>query len=181
MSISDQIRHLYPECYTVLVLDNEVTLDAFITEPPLKWARLINIDGIYTIPNEYPTTLTKAESDREELNWDKVDLDILRKALTGIDDTIDLIAIGNNASQGLPLAEALPPSMRAENAAIIYGTSLPQQSVYETLGYKNFCAREDLLKTIAMASRRTNYQIALSFINTIEHNYQNYHAPWPPR
>ena len=29
-------------CFTILILDNEVTLDAFITDPPLKWARLIN-------------------------------------------------------------------------------------------------------------------------------------------
>ncbi len=181
MSISDQIHHLFPEFYTVLILDNEVTLDAFITEPPVKWARLINHDGTYAFPNEYPTTLTKAESDREELNWDKVDLDILRKTLTDIDTAVDLVAIGNNASQGLPLAEALPPSLRESNAAIIYGTSLPEQPVYQALGYTKFCARDDLLKTITTTPRATDKEIALSFINTIEHNDQNYHTPWPPR
>lgn len=181
MRISDQIRQVFPECYTVLILDNEVTLDAFISDPPLKWARLINQDGAYAMPKEYPTTLTKAESDHEELNWDKVDLDVLQNALTEISNAVDLVAIGNNASQGLPLAEALPTSMRTSNAAIIYGTSLPEKPVYQGLGYHNFCARDDLLRMINATEHATGKEIALSFINTIEHNDQNYLAPWPPR
>ena len=178
MKISDQINRLFSGCFTVLILDNEVTLDAFIADPPLKWARLINQNGQYIIPDIYPTFMTKEESDREEMNWDKVDLGLLRTNLEDLDHSVDLVAIGNNASQGLPLADSLSPTIRSDNAAVIYGTSLPEQSIYKGFGYKTFCARDDLLKT---ASQRTEKEIALCFINTIEHNEQNYHAPWTPR
>lgn len=177
MKISDQISRLFPGCFKVLILDNEVTLDAFITEPPLRWARLINKDGQYTIPDIYPTVMNKKESDREEMNWDRVDLGLLRTNLEDLNHSVDLVAIGNNASQGLPLANSLPPTIRSDNAAVIYGTSLPEQSIYQGIGYNTFCPRDDLLRT---ASQRTEKEIALCFINTIEHNEQNYHAPWTP-
>ena len=122
MKIAEQIDQIFPGCFTILILDNEVTLDSFITDPPLKWARLINENRQYLIPKNYPTSMTKAESDREEMNWDRVDLNVLRASLSELDSSVDLVAIGNNASQGLPLAEALPTTMRADNAAIIYGT-----------------------------------------------------------
>ena len=178
MKIADEINRLFPGYFTILILDNEVTLDAFITEPPLKWARLVNQNGQYTIPKNYPTSMTKDESDREEMNWDRVDLVVLRTNLKELDHSVDLVAIGNNASQGLPLAEDLPPTIRSDNAAVIYGASLPEQAIYEAIGYKTFCTRDDLLKT---AAQRTEKEIALCFINTIEHNDQNYHAPWTPR
>ena len=178
MKIAEQINRLFPGYFTILILDNEVTLDAFITDPPLKWARLVNQNGQYTIPKIYPTSMTKDESDREEMNWDRVDLAVLRTNLKELDHSVDLVAIGNNASQGLPLAEALPPTIRSDNAAVIYGASLPEQAIYEAIGYKTFCTRDDLLKT---AAQRTEKEIALCFINTIEHNDQNYHAPWTQR
>ena len=178
MKIAEQIIRLFPGCFTILILDNEVTLDAFITDPPLKWARLVNQNGQYTIPKIYPTSMTKDESDREEMNWDRVDLAVLRTNLRELDHSVDLVAIGNNASQGLPLAEDVPPTIRSDNAAVIYGASLPEQAIYEAIGYKTFCTRDDLLKT---AAQRTEKEIALCFINTIEHNDQNYHAPWTPR
>lgn len=178
MKISDQMNLLFPGCFKVLILDNEVTLDAFITSPPLRWARLINQNGHYVIPQIYPTVMTKEESDREEMNWDRVDIGALRINLSELDHIVDLIAIGNNASQGLPLAKSLPPALRSEKAAVIYGTSLPEKSTYQGMGYKTFCPRNDLMKT---ASQRTEKEIALCFINTIEHNEQNYHAPWTPR
>jgi hypothetical protein len=178
MKISDQIHRLFPGYFTILILDNEVTLDAFITDPPLKWARLINEDGQYTIPEIYPTVMTKEESDREEMNWDRVDLGLLRTNLEELDHSLDLVVIGNNASQGLPLADSLPPTFRSDHAAVIYGTSLPEKSIYQGIGYKIFCARNDLIKT---ASQRTEKEMALCFINTIQHDEQNYHAPWNPR
>jgi hypothetical protein len=181
MKIAEQIDRLFPGCFTILILDNEVTLDSFVTDPPLKWARLINKDGYYTIPENYPTSMTKAESDREEMDWDKVDLNVLRTTLGELDSSIDVVAIGNNASQGLPLAEALPTTMRADNAAIIYGTTLPEQPIYQTIGFQTFCTRDDLLKTVSTEAQNSGREIALCFINTIEHNEQNYHAPWTPR
>ncbi len=181
MTIADEIIRELDNCFTILILDNEVTLDAFIAEPPLKWVRLINVDGSYKIPDSYPTSLTKSESDREELNWDKVDLELLRRHLNDLNPQIDLVAIGNNAAQGLPLAEALPASMRAENGVIIYGSSLPEQPIYGALGYKNFCARSDLLDFALPLAKSNGCDPALAFINTIEHNDQNYHAPWTGR
>ncbi|NKB20346.1 MAG: hypothetical protein GKS01_07605 [Alphaproteobacteria bacterium] len=181
MKIADQINELFPECFTILILDNEVTLDAFITDPPLKWARLVNESGAYSIAKNYPTSMTKAESDREEMNWDKVDLNALRDALSDLNNSVDLVAIGNNASQGLPLAEALPSTMRSQNAAIIYGTSLPEKPIYQAIGYQTFCTRDDLLKSISQKVQAAGKELALCFINTIEHNDQNYHAPWTPR
>jgi hypothetical protein len=181
MKIAEQIDRLFPGYFTVLILDNEVTLDAFVIEPPLNWARLINENGHYSIPQIYPTSMTKAESDREEMDWDKVDLNVLQTSLSELDGSVDLVAIGNNASQGVPLAEALPSTMRADNAVIIYGTSLPEQPIYQAIGYQTFCARDDLLKTVSATAQKTGQEIALCFINTIEHNDQNYHAPWVPR
>jgi len=118
--------------------------------------------------------MTKEESDRERMNWDKVDLDFLRTNLEELDYSVDLVAIGNNASQGLPLADSLPLAIRSDSATVIYGRSLPEHSVYQSIGFKTFCARNDLLKT---ASQKTEKEIALCFINTIEHNETNYHAP----
>ena len=146
MKIAEQIDQIFPGCFTILILDNEVTLDSFITDPPLKWARLINENRQYLIPKNYPTSMTKAESDREEMNWDRVDLNVLRASLSELDSSVDLVAIGNNASQGLPLAEALPTTMRADNAAIIYGTSLPEQPIYQAIGYQTFCTPRRIVK-----------------------------------
>lgn len=181
MKIAEQLDLIFPGCFTVLILDNEVTLDAFIADPPLKWARLENHDGQYKIPENYPTLMTKPESDREEMNWDKVDLNVLQRSINELNTSVDLVAIGNNASQGLPLAQALPASMRANHAAIIYGTSLPEKPIYQSVGYKTFCTRDDLLQVILPASKKSGKQVALCFINTIEHNNQNYHTPWTPR
>ena len=93
MKIADQINRLFPECFTVLILDNEVTLDAFITSPPLRWARFINQNGQYVIPEIYPTIMTKEESDREEMNWDRVDIGVLRINLSELDPIVDLVAM----------------------------------------------------------------------------------------
>ena len=132
--------------FRVLILDNEVTVDAFVTDPPLPWARLTASDGFYRIGEGYPTPLTASEADREELNWDRVSEAAIREALSSLDETIDLVAFGNNAGQGLPLAESLPAPLRATRGVVVYG-SPP----------------------------------ALGFINTIEHNEQNYHTPWHGR
>ena len=178
MSINSETNQKLGQCYTVLILDNEVTLDAFVIEPALKWLRLVNSRGAYTAPHQYPTRLTREESDREEMNWDKVDLNHLQAEIATLDNSIDLIAIGNNASQGLPLAKALPSTLRINNAAIIYGTSLPEQSLYSGLGYQNFWPREKLIEMTWPLAQKNKTEIGLAFINTIEHNNQNYHAPW---
>ncbi len=167
--------------FTVLILDNEVTVDAFVTDPPLRWARLVASDGVYRIGKGYPTLLTAAEADREELNWDRVSEAAICRALSGLDETVDLVAFGNNAGQGLPLAESLPPPLRATCGFVVYGSSLPERPAYEAAGYGRFCARGDLLAHIAEAAEAAQRPPALGFINTIEHNERNYHTPWHGR
>ena len=181
MSISSEINENLHQCFTVLILDNEVTLDAFVTEPALKWLRLLNTGGAYKTPDQYPTRLTKQESDREEMNWDKVNLDHLQAEMAHLNNSIDLVAIGNNASQGLPLARALPTTLRKNNAAIIYGASLPEHSIYQGLGYQNFWPREKLIEIVRPLAQNDKGKIGLAFINTIEHNELNYHTPWSAR
>ena len=179
MTLSIQLATYLPDRFRILILDNEVTLDAFVTDPPLPWVRLMTVDGAYRVAQGYPTTLTKEESDREELNWDRVSEPAICTALGELDASVDMVVIGNNAGQGLPLANALPVALRAEHGAIIYGTSLPEQPIYEEAGYRRFCARDDLLSVVAPLAEKAGRQPALVFINTIEHNDINYHAPWP--
>jgi len=167
--------------FRVLILDNEVTVAAFVTDPPLPWARLTASDGVYRIGDGYPTPLTVAEADREELNWDRVSEAAIRAALSGLDETIDLIAFGNNAGQGVALAEALPAPLRAMRGVVVYGTSLPERAAYEAAGYRRFCARGDLVAHLTDAARAAGRPPALGFINTIEHNERNYHTPWRGR
>ena len=178
MTISVQLATYFPNHFRVLILDNEVTLDAFITEPPLPWVRLTAVDGVYRVADGYPTALTKAESDREEMNWDSVSDAEICAGLETLDAAVDMVAFGNNAGQGLSLARAMPASLRAEHGTIIYGRSLPEQQFYEAIGYRRFCARDDLLSVVAPLATLAGRQPALAFINTIEHNEQNYHAPW---
>ena len=167
--------------FKVLILDNEVTVEAFVTDPPLPWARLTARDGVYRIGEGYPTPLTAAEAEREALNWDRVSEAAIREALSGLDETIDLVAFGNNAGQGLPLAESLPAPLRATRGFVVYGSSLPERPAYERAGYGRFCPRGDLVAHIAKAAEAAGRSPALGFINTIEHNEQNYHTPWRGR
>ncbi len=167
--------------FRVLILDNEVTVDAFVTDPPLPWARLTAGDGVYRIGEGYPRPLTAAEAGREELNWDRVSEAAIREALSGLDDTIDLVAFGNNAGQGLALAETLAVALRATRGVVVYGSSLPERPAYEAAGYRRVCPRGDLGAHLGAAAAAAGRPPALGFINTIEHNEQNYHTPWRGR
>ena len=181
ISLATELARHFDTHFRVLILDNEVTVDAFVTDPPLPWARLTAQDRVYRIGEGYPTRLTAAEADREELNWDKVSNAVICEALSGLDETIDLTAFGNNAGQGLPLAEALPVPLRAKHGVITYGSSLPERPAYEAAGYGYFCPRSGLVAYLIDAAEAAGRPPALVFINTIEHNEQNYHTPWSGR
>ena len=176
-----ELAHHFDGYFRVLILDNEVTVDAFVTDPPLPWARLTACDGVYRIGEGYPTMLTAAEAEREELNWDRVSGNAIGEALSGLDETIDLVAFGNNAGQGLPLAEALPTPLRGPRGVVVYGSSLPERAAYEAAGYGHFCPRGELLAHLNDAAAAAGRPPALGFINTIEHNERNYHTPWRGR
>ena len=152
-----------------------------MADPPLPWARLVARDGVYRIGEGYPIPLTALEADREELNWDRVSEAAIREALGGLDETVDLVAIGNNAGQGLPLAQAVPAALRAARGIVAYGESLPERASYEEMGYRRFCPRRDLAAQLAIAAEAAARPLALGFVNTIEHNERNYHTPWRGR
>ena len=152
-----------------------------MADPPLAWARLTSRDGVYRIGEGYPGFLTASEADREKLNWDRVSEAALRAALGGLDETIDLVAVGNNAGQGLRLADAVPAALRAARGIVTYGESLPERASYEEMGYRYFCPRGDLATWLAMEADAAERPLALGFVNTIEHNERNYHTPWRGR
>ena len=176
-SLAAELDRSFAGHFRVLILDNEVTVDAFVADPPLPWARLTSRDGGgYRIGQGYPSALTAAEAAREELNWDLVSGAAIRAALTGLDETVHRVAIGNNAGQGLPFAEALPAPLRAARGIVVYGASLPERASYERLGYRQFCPRGAL---VARLAGEAEMPLALGFINTIQHDERNYHAPAP--
>ena len=177
MTIASELLRLFEPNFRVLILDNEVTLDAFVTDPPLPWARLVSKQDTYRVADGYPTVLTMAEADREEMNWDKVSNIAMSTDLQELSDGVDLIAFGNNAAQGFLLANDLPAALRSRGV-IIYGRSLPEQPAYEQIGYSQFCTRTDLLSVIEVKAVAAGRPASLAFINTIGHNDQNYHVPW---
>ena len=63
------------------------------------------------------------------------------RGLAELGGGVGCVVFGNNAGQGLPLAQSLAPSLISERAAIIYAQSLPEQSAYEQLGYRTFLRR----------------------------------------
>jgi len=90
---------------------------------------------------------------------------------------VDYVVIGNNAGQGLPLAQAAPENLRAAQSAIIYASSLPEQSAYQQLGYRCFFRRRETAARLLTLAKEAGRPLALYFINSIQHNELNYHDP----
>lgn len=163
--------------FNALILDNEVTVGEFVASPPLPWLRLALRDGVYRAASGSPTVLTAEQARFEMKNWDEVSLPSIRRALTDLDDVVDYVLFGNNAGQGLPLAQSLPARLSAERAAIIYAQSLPEESVYRQSGYRNFFRRSEAIGKLLGLANAAGKPLVLSFVNTIQHNERNYHDP----
>jgi hypothetical protein len=163
--------------FVALVLDNEVTVGHFVTTPPLPWSRLVHRNGLFQVAEGYPNVLTTAQAKFEMRNWDEVSLPAIMRALAELDDSVDYVLFGNNAGQGLPLAQSLPLKTIANRAAIIYANSLPEKSAYERLGYRTFFRRGEAVARLIELARNASRPLALCFINTIQHNEFNYHDP----
>jgi len=163
--------------FVALILDNEVTVGEFVTSPPLPWARLVQHNDIFKVAEEYPTVLTAAQAQFEMTNWDEVSLPAIMRALAELDGTLDYVLIGNNAGQGLPLAQSLTPQLVSERAAIIYAQSLPEIAAYQKLGYRTFFRRSEAAAQLAERAHHAGRPLALCFVNTIQHNQFNYHDP----
>lgn len=172
-----ELRELLPNQFLALILDNEVTVGEFVTSSPLSWVRLIQRDGIFQVAEGYPSVLTVAQAKFEMTNWDEVSLPVIKRELAELDDSIDFVLFGNNAGQGLPLAQSLAPKLIGHRAAIIYAHSLPEITAYERLGYRSFFRRSEAADRLNKLAENAGRPLALCFINTIQHNEFNYHDP----
>ena len=163
--------------FVALILDNEVTVGEFVATPPLSWTRLVQRNGSFEVAEGYPTVLTSAQAKFEMRNWDEVSLPVIMRTLKELDGAIDYLLFGNNAGQGFPLAQSLPPNLIANRAAIIYANGLPEKSAYERLGYRTFLRRSEAVSRLLEMAKNASRSLALYFINTIQHNEFNYHDP----
>jgi hypothetical protein len=172
-----QVLRLSADRFVALILDNEVTVGEFVAAPPLSWTRLVQRNGIFEVAEGYPTVLTAAQAKFEMRNWDEVSLPVIMRTLKELDGAVDYLLFGNNAGQGFPLAQSLPPNLIANRAAIIYANSLPEKSAYAKLGYRTFFRRSEVVARLLEQAKNASRPLALCFINTIQHNEFNYHDP----
>ena len=175
MTLITQLQQTKTKQFVALILDNEVTVGEFVTEPPLPWTRIVQQNGIFQVAEGYPNLLTTEQGKYEMKNWDEVSLSGIMRTLNELGDAVDYFIIGNNAGQGLPLAQAVPENLRASQAGIIFASSLPEQTAYERLGYRSFYRRRETAARLAALAERGNRPLALYFLNTIQHNDLNYH------
>ena|SRR5687767_13765440 len=174
--MKNQLKRVSGDRFVALILDNEVTVGEFVTAPPLPWIRLVQRNGVFQIAEGYPTFLTAAQAKFEMRNWDEVSWPAIARALADL-ETIDYVLFGNNAGQGLPLAQSLAPKLIGDHAAVIYANTLPEKSVYESLGYRVFFRRSEAVKRLLEIAKNAGRPLALCFVNTIQHNERNYHDP----
>jgi hypothetical protein len=177
MSVITEIARVLRDQFVALILDNEVTVGEFVVQPPLPWLRLVQENGVFRVAQGYPTVLSTAQAKFEMKNWDQVSGPSIQRALTEINGGVDYVLFGNNAGQGLPLAQSLAPDLITEHAAIIYANSLPEKKIYEQLGYRTFFRRREAVSRLLEVSASATRPLALCFINTIPHNELNYHDP----
>jgi hypothetical protein len=175
--LKNELERLSTDCFVALILDNEVTVGEFVTDPPLPWRRLVQQNGVYRVAAGYPTELTSAQASFEMRNWDEVSLPAIMRGLAELDGGVGCVVFGNNAGQGLPLAQSLAPSLIGERAAIIYAQSLPERSAYEQLGYRTFLKRSETASRLLAVAKKAARPLSLCFVNTIQHNQHNYHDP----
>lgn len=175
--MKNELQRIADGHFVALILDNEVTVGEFVTDPPLPWTRLVQRNGIFQVAEGYPTVLTAAQAKFEMKNWDEVSLPAIMRALAELDGGADYVIFGNNAGQGLPPAQSLPPGLIGERAAIIYAQSLPEQRAYEQLGYRAFLKRSETASRLLALAKKAGRPLTLCFVNTIQHNQHNYHDP----
>jgi hypothetical protein len=177
MTLIDDLAHWKNDRFIALILDNEVTVGEFLTDPPLPWRRIVHDAGAIRVADGYPNQLTAAQAKFEMTNWDQVSLPAIARFLAESGGLMDYVIFGNNAGQGLPLAQALPKDVISNRAAVIYATSLPEKTAYERLGYGSFWRRSETTPRLLKLAKDAGRSLSLLFINTIQHNELNYHDP----
>ena len=175
--MNNELKRLSGGRFVALILDNEVTVGEFVTAPPLPWIRLVQRNGVFQVAAGYPSVLTAAQAKFEMRNWDEVSWPAIARALAELDGSVDYVLFGNNAGQGLPLAQSLTPKLIGDRAAVIYANSLPEKSAYEALGYRVFFRMSEAVARLLDIAKNAGKPLALCFVNTIQHNELNYHDP----
>lgn len=177
MRLPKEVDELRDSHFSVLILDNEVTVGEFVTSPPLPWRRLVEQNGSFTVAPGYPTSLTAKQAAFEMRNWDRVSLPAICGMLGALYESVDYVIIGNNAGQGLPLARSLAKHLVADRAAVIYAAALPEIGAYQNIGFGNFYRRRQTVERLTALAGNSGRPLSLCFINTIQHNESNYHNP----
>jgi hypothetical protein len=175
--MKNELKRVSSGRFVALILDNEVTVGEFVTAPPLPWIRLVQRNGVFQVAAGYPSVLTAAQAKFEMRNWDEVSWPAIARALAELDGSVDYVLFGNNAGQGLPLAQSLTPKLIGDHTAVIYANSLPEKSAYEALGYRVFFRRSEAVARLLEIAKNAGRPLALCFVNTIQHNELNYHDP----
>ena len=160
-----------------LILDNEVTVGEFVVTPPLPWVRLVLRGGVFQMAEGYPTVLTAQQATFEMKNWDEVSLPSIAQMLNEVGAWADYVVLGNNAGQGLAIAEGLPQEVISKRGAIIYAHALPEIDAYTRLGYRTFHRRNEIIPRLLENAREMSRGLSLCFVNTIQHDESNYHDP----
>jgi hypothetical protein len=177
MNLITQLQQAKAKQFVALILDNEVTVGEFVAEPPAPWTRIVQQNGTFRVAEGYPSLLTAEQGKFEMKNWDQVSLSGMMRILGEIGAAVDYYIIGNNAGQGLPLAQAVSETLRASQAGIIYAANLPEQSAYQQLGYRHFFRRQETAPRLLTLAQEAGRPLALYFMNSIQHNDLNYHDP----
>src|SRR5918994_1104907 len=163
MTLADDLSKHKSHHFLTLILDNEVTVGEFVTQPPLPWTRFIQRDGIFQIAQGYPTLLTEAHAKVEMRNWDDVSIKAILRAVPELSHSVDFMLFGNNAGQGFPLAQRLPKELIPDHAAIIYAQSLPQLNDYQKVGYPNFFRRSEAAAHLVELAKKSGRPLELCF------------------
>ncbi|MCH6544443.1 MAG: hypothetical protein IH796_00435 [Deltaproteobacteria bacterium] len=177
MSLGTEISRILADQFVALILDNEVTVGHFVLSPPLPWTRVTELKGQYQVPQGPPVLLTAEQTKIEMKTWDEVSLQGIVSALKELGDSVDYVLIGNNAGQGLPLAQGLPQNLIVDHAGIIFGERLPERKAYEQMEYRSFYPRAKAIANLLELAQGRGRPLSLVFINTIQHNEFNYHDP----
>jgi hypothetical protein len=177
MNLLEQLEQARAKQFVALILDNEVTVGEFVSEPPLPWTRIVQQNGTFQVAEGYPNLLTAEQGKYEMKNWDQVSLSGIIRSLAQLGNAVDYLVIGNNAGQGLPLAQAVPENLRATQTSIIYAASLPEQRAYEQMGYRCYFRRPETSARLLALAQEAGRPLALYFMNSIQHNKLNYHDP----
>ena len=109
-------------------------------------------------------------------NWDEVSLPAIMRGLAELGRGVGCVVFGNNAGQGLPLAQSLAPSLISEAPRLstprVFPSGAPTSN--SATGHFSDGARRRHDCSLSPEKRPA---LVTRFVNTIQHNRHNYHDP----